>query len=163
MSKQLDMCEGLHIYTQRTVLLVAGSSSESFCDFLLHEVHGDVRSSWLECVENDRRRDVIRHVARKYERTASDVAKRHFENVALDDLHIVTPSISCAEMRHEITIEFDGNEPARSFYETVSEGSAPRPDLDDSARTDVTQCLDDCIENTRVLEEVLSEALSRTR
>ena len=95
-------------------------------DFALHEIHGALGARRLERVKENRRRDVVRHVADEHVRPAGELAERHLEHVRLDDEHVGASRVALAQQRGERAIVLDRDRGARA-RSTSRSVSAPRP------------------------------------
>jgi hypothetical protein len=67
--------------------------------FTLHEVHGFLRARWLQCVEENRRGDVVRDVSHDQVIAAAQRAQIGLQHVGLDDANASIPCVSFAQDR----------------------------------------------------------------
>jgi hypothetical protein len=91
-----------HVHGQRAVLLAPRRCDESLCDLALHEIHGAIGAWRRECVKEDRRRDVVRHVADEDVRSRGKIAEVRHRDVGLGDQHVASARVALAQQRREL-------------------------------------------------------------
>jgi hypothetical protein len=116
-----------------------------------------------EGVEEDRRGDVVRHVAGEHEVGSRERGQLHLEHVGLDDRDVRRRRVAGAQVRREVAVDLDGHESAGARGEQIRERAPPRADLDDGLGAGEAERVGDAAEHLPVAEEVLAEALARAR
>lgn len=114
-------------------------------------------------VEENRGRDVVRHVPHDNERTARELGDIDVEDVLLDDGDVPVRCVPLPKLRRERPIDLDCDELVRPGRKDVGERSPARPNLDyDIAVSRRSRCRN-CVENPSIAEEVLTELLEDGR
>src|SRR6185369_5037729 len=117
----------------------------------------------FEQMKEDRRRDVVGQVADDSQLRAVSGARQSSEvdaeDVAFDDGE---PG-RATQTRREITIDLDDGQRAGTLDERCRERTAPGADLDERIARTRIDLADDPLDDRRLDEEVLAEALPRVR
>src|SRR5690606_31660929 len=96
----------------------------------LHQEHRALRPRRLERMEEDRRRYVVRNVAREHVRTTGEFREIRLQYIRLDDRHRGAACIALLKMRREIAVQLYRDQPLRAFGEQVGDRTTTRADLD---------------------------------
>lgn len=104
---------GAHADRERAIGLFAGIGKDTVSHFSLHH-DDDERGSrpWLEQVEKERRRDVVRDIADDLQPrdVLSDIVQRHVEDVSVYDVDARHTAQLVLERTGEALIQLDGDE-----------------------------------------------------
>ena len=114
------------------------------------------------------RGDVVRQirdddVRRSRAGSREHLARRHAEHIRFDDRDAGVGGETVAQAGDEVAVDLDRDDVPDTFGEHRREGAATRADLDHRIVVRQSGGIGDAIEDVRVGEEMLTEALLRAR
>jgi hypothetical protein len=148
----------LHLDTEISVSATSRLGDDAGSHLLLNQEHAAIEQrAWRERSRENRRRNVVRQVPRRYRRPP--LVQIGFEDVGRDYLQ---PRLrkSFPEPPGEALIEFDRYHPVGAFQQPFGERALAWADLDDEWGAPRAGCRRNAIEYGSADEEMLAESLT---